>query len=173
VLVGLAALALGGALLLERQRSAAVAPVQAVASARRSTVQEVSPPPLPEPLPPVLEERSAAAATSASSSVRASRRSSGGAETSDLSEQMHLIEAARTAVAAHDSPAALAALGSYSEKFPRGSFGQEAMVLRIRALDQGGEAARASALARSFIAKFPHSPHVARLKPIAERGSSR
>jgi hypothetical protein len=67
----------------------------------------------------------------------------------------------------------LSALDSYSAKFPRGSFGQEAMVLRIRALDQAGDSGRATALAKSFVVRFPSSPHVARLKPIAERGASR
>ena len=64
-------------------------------------------------------------------------------------------------------------LDTYAAKFPRGSFGQEALVLRIRAIDQAGDSARATALAKSFVARFPNSPHVARLKPIAERGASR
>jgi outer membrane protein assembly factor BamD (BamD/ComL family) len=90
-----------------------------------------------------------------------------------LSEQIRLIEAARAGVASHDAQAALKALDTYSAKFPRGSFGQEATVLRIRAVDQSGDSARATAMAKSFVARFPNSPHVARLKPIAERGASR
>ena len=93
--------------------------------------------------------------------------------TADLSEQIRLIEAARAGVAAHDGKAAAAALDAYAAKFSRGSFGQEAMVLRIRAIDQSGDSARATALAKSFVTRFPNSPHVARLKPIAERGASR
>ena len=76
-------------------------------------------------------------------------------------------------MAARDGKAASAALDAYSAKFPRGSFGQEAMVLRIRAVDQAGDSSRATALAKAFITRFPSSPHVARLKPIAERGASR
>jgi hypothetical protein len=91
----------------------------------------------------------------------------------DLGEQIRLIETARAGVAAHDAKAATVALDAYAAKFPRGSFGQEAMVLRIRAIDQAGDFARATALAKSFVARFPNSPHVARLKPIAERGASR
>ena len=91
----------------------------------------------------------------------------------DLSEQIRLIEAARAGLAARDSRAALRALDSYASQFPRGSFGQEALVLRIRALDQAGDSARATAMAKSFVARYPASPHVARLKPIAERGASR
>jgi outer membrane protein assembly factor BamD (BamD/ComL family) len=84
-----------------------------------------------------------------------------------------LIEAARAGVAARNGKSALAALDSYAAQFPRGAFGQESVVLRVRALDQSGSSAAATALARSFIARYPQSPHVARLKPIAERGASR
>jgi hypothetical protein len=115
------------------------------------------------PLPPVVRSASAPRARVAPSA----------ASTDDLGEQIRLIEAARAGVAARDSRAALAALGDYSTKFPRGSFGQEASVLRIRAIDQAGDSARATAMAKAFIARFPTSPHVARLKPIAERGASR
>jgi outer membrane protein assembly factor BamD (BamD/ComL family) len=104
--------------------------------------------------------------SSASPSARAVASTS-----DDLSEQIRLIEAARAGVAAHDSKAALAALDGYTARFPRGSFGQEATVLRIRALEQAGDFARAGAMAKAFIARFPRSPHVARLKPIAERAS--
>lgn len=129
----------------------AAPPVQAAAPA-------VSPlPPLEAPVAPARVAR-----TDASISA-----------TTDLSEQIRLIEAARAGVAAHDAKTASAALDAYSAKFPRGSFGQEAMVLRIRAVDQAGDSARASAMAKSFISRFPNSPHVARLKPIAERAASR
>jgi hypothetical protein len=172
VLVGLAALAIGGALLLAPVRDAERAAPRGADSAPQV-------PPKPESAPaalseqPAEEEQPPPAAISASNKARPGRPASVAAEAPDLSEQMRLIEAARSAVAAHDERAASAALSSYFERFPRGSFGQEAMVLRIRALDQAGESTRASALARSFIARFPGSPHVARLKPIAERSSSR
>ena len=120
--------------------------------------------PAVSPLPPVEAPASATHAARADASASA---------TADLSEQIRLIEAARAGVAAHDAKAATAALDAYRAKFPRGSFGQEAMVLRIRAIDQSGDSARATALAKSFVTRFPNSPHVARLKPIAERGASR
>jgi len=174
VLVGLAALAIGGALLLASQRDAGRVGPRGVASAPPVLPKpESAPASLSEPRPPAEEGQPPPAAIAASNKARAGRPASVATEAPDLSEQMRLIEAARSAVAAHDESAALAALSSYFERFPRGSFGQEAMVLRIRALDQAGESTRASALARSFIARFPASPHVARLKPIAERSSSR
>jgi hypothetical protein len=167
--VGIAALI--GVLALTRQHDSAPAPVAPVKSP--VAVEVVAPPvaapaqeatPAVSPLPPV--EAPAPAARGARSDASASA-------TADLSEQIRLIEAARAGVAAHDPRAASSALDSYAAKFPRGSFGQEAMVLRIRAIDQSGDSARATALAKSFVTRFPNSPHVARLKPIAERGASR
>jgi hypothetical protein len=130
------------------------APVAPAAGAQQEVLPEVS------PLPPVEQ----AAPT---------RGSRGDSSAEDLSEQIRLIEAARAGVASQNAKAALSALDSYAAKFPRGSFGQEAAVLRIRAVDQSGDSARATAMAKSFVARFPNSPHVARLKPIAERGASR
>jgi len=176
VLIGLAAVTIGGLPVLGQHRSAVPTTASQVFSARTlPTAAKVAPPPLSEPLPSIGEERTPPVGVSGSSSgaLRAGRSSASAPVASDLSEQMRLIEAARSGLAARDATAALAALRDYSEKFPRGSFGQEAMVLRIRALDQAGDQTRASALARSFIVRFPGSPHVARLKPIAERSLPR
>jgi Outer membrane lipoprotein len=141
----------------------------------------VAPPLAPQPAQPADagQASSPAPAGQASSPAPAAERAPAPAKrraspsAADLTEQMRLIEAARGGVAARDPRAALSALDSYASAFPRGSFGQEAQVLRIRALDQQGDVARATAMAKSFIARFPNSPHVARLQPIAERGASR
>jgi hypothetical protein len=140
------------------------APQAVVAAPKAKPAAAVVAAPAPEasPLPPVEQPISAPRARSVTSAAG-----------SDLSEQIRLIEAARAGVASRDAKAALSALDGYAAKFPRGSFGQEALVLRIRAVEQTGDSARASAMAKSFIARFPSSPHVARLKPIAERGASR
>lgn len=172
VAVGVAGLALVGALVLTFQGPAASPPVTAVAPAR--VVVPPAPPRATEsaeelavsPLPPVEEPAT-------ESAPRPARGSAAPAPSAELSEQIRLIEAARAGVVGRDAKSALAALDSYAAKYPRGAFGQEATVLRIRALDQSGDSARATALAKSFVARFPQSPHVARLKPIAERGGSR
>lgn len=167
IAVGLGALAVAGALwLTSGSDPAPVAPVASNAvEAPASAVEApaVAVPPAAAPLPSVAQA-APAPPTKANSSTNAAE---------DLGEQIRLIEAARAGVASHDAKAALAALNSYSRKFPRGSFVQEATVLRIRALDQSGDSARATAMAKSFVARFPDSPHVARLRPIAERGASR
>ena len=170
--LGLGVVALIGAFVLTRQDDvtppvATVKPAAApvvVAAPVLEAPQEAAP--AVSPLPPV--EEPALAPT-----PRTARTDASAAANADLGEQIRLIEAARAGVAAHDAKAATAALDTYAAKFPRGSFGQEAMVLRIRAIDQSGDSARATALAKSFVARFPSSPHVARLKPIAERGASR
>jgi hypothetical protein len=168
-----AALVLLGALFFSGQPSAQKAPVTSVAPSPvvvAPVPQEpvVHAPEAPAALPPPLPVPSAARAV-----TRASRGPAAPPASADLSEQIRLIEAARAGVAARNGKSALAALDSYAAQFPRGAFGQESLVLRVRALDQSGSSAAATALARSFIARYPQSPHVARLKPIAERGASR
>lgn len=169
--LGMGALAVAGALWFTRgSERTSVAPARpAVASKPVGVPAPVIATPAVEtqpglsPLPPLAQAAPA----------RPTRSESSANVVEDLSEQIRLIEAARAGVASRDVKAALLALNSYSSKFPRGSFGQEATVLRIRALDQSGDSARAAAMAKSFVARFPNSPHVARLKPIAERGASR
>jgi hypothetical protein len=171
VAAGLGILAIAAALWFTRERDVAPTPPPPVVAAvppiavAPAPVLTAAEPAAVSPLPPVQGANAAPRArTNAAPAPSAPE---------DLSEQIRLIEAARAGVAAHDARAALAALDSYSARFSRGSFGQEAMVLRIRALDQAGDFARATALAKSFVARFPKSPHLARLKPIAERGASR
>jgi hypothetical protein len=174
VAVGVGALAVAGVLwFTQGSEPSPVVPAKAPAAAQavQAPAPVVAPAaeaqPAVSPLPPVespaaVPARPGPAKSDSSASVA-----------DDLSEQIRLIEAARAGVASHDAKAALSALNTYSSKFPRGSFGQEATVLRIRALDQSGDSTRATAMAKSFVARFPNSPHVARLKPIAERGASR
>ena len=90
------------------------------------------------------------------------------ASTADLGEELKLIESARAAVARGDAAAASSALGSYASRFPRGAFGQEASVLRIKTLELQGNHAQASSLAKAFIARHPNSPHVGVLQRIAQ-----
>jgi hypothetical protein len=170
VAVGLGALAAASALWFSSGADPApVAPARLpVASKAFETPAPVAAPavesqPAVSP-PPLAEQAAPARSTKSDSSAHAAE---------GLSEQIRLIEAARAGVVARDAKAALFALNNYSSKFPRGSFGEEATVLRIRALDQSGDSARASAMAKAFVARFPNSPHVPRLKPIAERGASR
>jgi hypothetical protein len=174
--VGAGVLALVGAFMLTRgDDSSAVS--KAPATAVTQSVPDVTPSPVPPSVavapPPQAAPLPAASALSLATPPRTGRSEASSGSTADLSEQIRLIEAARAGLSARNVKATNAALDAYAAQFPRGSFGQEALVLRIRALDQAGDAAGATAMAKSFIARFPKSPHVARLKPIAERGATR
>jgi hypothetical protein len=100
---------------------------------------------------------------------RAASPSSSSTSGEDLSEQLRLIDTARAAVASGDAKSASAAIASYSSRFPRGAFGQEAAVLRIETLDLQGNHTQAASLARSFLARHPNSPHVSVVQRIAGR----
>jgi len=130
--------------------------------------QEVAAPATPEPaarVPGDSPAKRAGKARPSNASSSAPSVESG----ADLSEQLRLIEAARSAVAARNASGASAALSSYRSRFPRGAFGQEATVLQIETLDLQGNHALASAQARSFLARHPNSPHVNVVQRIAGR----
>jgi TolA-binding protein len=87
--------------------------------------------------------------------------------TSEVREEIQLLDQARTAVRAEAPERALERLARYAERFPRGVFRQEAMVLRIEALRQRGDRGRAATLARQFLAEHPESPHAQRVSGSA------
>ncbi|HYJ09442.1 MAG TPA: hypothetical protein VEX18_10545, partial [Polyangiaceae bacterium] len=126
VALGVGALAVAGALwFTSGSEPKPVAPARpAVASkpveapAPVIAVPTVETQPAVSSLPPVAQAAPA----------RPTRSDSSANVVEDLSEQIRLIEAARAGVASHDVKVALLALNSYSSKFPRGSFGQEATV---------------------------------------------
>jgi hypothetical protein len=82
----------------------------------------------------------------------------------DLREEIRLLDQARAAIRAGDGGQALALLGKYARKYPRGQFRQEAQVLRVEALKQSGNQQAAVALGKKFVAAHPESPHVERVE---------
>ena len=95
------------------------------------------------------------------------RRAAPPAPAADLRDQIALIDAARTAVKAGANDRALALLRRYDANYPAGAFRPEALALRVEALDAGGHRAEARALARDFLARYPHSPVADRVARIA------
>ena len=85
----------------------------------------------------------------------------------DLRDQIALIDAARAAVTGGSSERALVLLRRYDSSYPGGAFRPEALALRIEALDQDGRRAEAQALARDFLARYPHSPVAERVARVA------
>ena len=83
-----------------------------------------------------------------------------------IGNEIEVIDAAREAVVAGDSRRALASLDGYDRKFPRGTFQQEALLLRIEALVRTGDHAGAAALAQRFMRLYPGSAHAKRLQSL-------
>jgi hypothetical protein len=138
------------------------------------TLAGVSAEPVAAPLPPL--ETAAIASTNPPTtkltpkSISSVSKSPAPADSAtDLSEQLRLIDVARSAVSAGNASAAAQALSSYGAKFPHGSFGQEAAALRIETVDLQGNHTQAAALARTFLAQHPNSPHVSLVQRIAAR----
>ncbi|HYP99517.1 MAG TPA: outer membrane protein assembly factor BamD [Polyangiaceae bacterium] len=152
----------------DKQAAAPIATQQAAAP----VVATAEPAPAPSPALPATEPAPSAAPTNAREDSAPTRRASKAApadSAADLSDQLRLIDAARAAVAAGNASAASAALTSYRTRFPRGPFGQEAAVLQIETLDLQGNHAQAAAQARSFLARYPNSPHASVVRRIAGR----
>jgi hypothetical protein len=122
--------------------------VPAPESARQ--VQTIAPVPSASVLSPAPSNRTSATTAKPGASASALR--------GDLREEIRLIDAARAAVTSHAPDQALTLLQRYTATYPTGVFGQEASVLRIEALNQSGQHARARALARDFLARHANSP---------------
>jgi hypothetical protein len=90
----------------------------------------------------------------------------------DLRDEIALMDQARTALRLGAPGRALATLEQYRSRFPRGSFGQEAAVLRVESLQASGRSARAKAEAGDFLARHPNSPHAERLRQVVRETSS-
>ncbi len=166
----IAALIFSGLLHKPSAPASTVVPAPAVV-VTAPVVAALPPEPVASPLPPV-EAAPAAGSSAAKSNAKAavssvSKTPAPADSASDLSEQLRLIDSARSAIAAGNASAASQALTSYSSKFPHGSFGQEAQVLRIEAVDMQGNHAQAATLAKSFLAQHPNSPHVSLVQRIA------
>lgn len=91
----------------------------------------------------------------------------------DLTEEIRLLDEARMALRTNNPARALTTLNRYLSQFPRGSFHQEASVLRIEALAMNGNKVQAAAEAKTFMAKHPGSPHVEKLTRLTQSPASR
>jgi hypothetical protein len=84
-----------------------------------------------------------------------------------LSEEIRLVDSARSAVRNARAGEALSRLDQYGRRFPNGRFSLEASALRIEALAALGERAQARTLAQRFIKRHPKSLLVERVRPYA------
>jgi TolA-binding protein len=165
--LAVAALALPAAVLLLRSgdagdrkvpRSSVTAPATVVA------LTPLAPPPVAEkgPRPIALKDLPALPAAPTSQPFgRGSRQPQ-----ASLADEVAQLQDAKLALKSGNPQQALAELNTYARRFPRPALGAEATVLRIEALRQMGDVARAKALAESFLAKHPSSPYAARLRSL-------
>ena len=121
-----------------------------------------APPPPPELRPPVPEVAPAAAPAPGSEDERAAAPVTGG-----MRDEIALIDGARAALGAGSPARALSLLDRYRARHPRGVLLPEALAMRIEAIDRSGDHARAQALARAFLAEYPHTPLAQRVAHVA------
>jgi hypothetical protein len=84
-----------------------------------------------------------------------------------LTRELALLEEARNAVIQGRPAAALSTLAAYEKEFAAGSMSSEATALRVEALVKAGLRDEGRAAARAFLAKYPQSPLVDRVRVTA------
>jgi hypothetical protein len=85
-----------------------------------------------------------------------------------IAQETLLLARAKSAIAKHGYPEAIAALDAYDVVAPSGVLYQEARALRVQALAEQGQRLRALDLGRAFLEQFPKSPHAKRVRAIVD-----
>jgi len=83
-----------------------------------------------------------------------------------IGDELAIIDSARASIRASDASAALALLDDHDRRYPSGPLMPEAQVARIEALVRAGDLARATPLARRFLAQHPTSTAVRRVRQL-------
>lgn len=166
--LAVAVVAIPAAILLLRGGDDAHAPQNPAPSALNAPAAEVKATPVPtapaeaDPAPLALQDLpTLPSAASATGTAPSSKQNQG-----TLADEVAQLQKAKLALKGGHPGQALAELSTYAQRFPRPTLGAEAAVLRIEALSQSGDAARAKTLAESFLAKNPNSPYAARLRSL-------
>ncbi len=162
--LAVAAVAIPAAILLRNADDST--PLEAVPSALKAPATEVKATPAPPkeadgPAPMALEDL-----PTLPSEVPAASGAPAGKPQASLADEVAQLQKAKLALKGGSPAQALAELGTYAQRFPRPMLGAEATVLRIEALSQNGDGARAKTLAEGFLAKNPNSPYAARLRNL-------
>jgi hypothetical protein len=131
------------------------------------SLESAAPPPAipninapPSPLPSRSHGSAGSRVVPASPSVEAP--SAGTSIASEIRE----LEVARQALASGTPRPAIDRLDRYDRQFPKGALQQEALRLRIEAMQAAGDPSAARSLARKFRALYPDSAHSKRLKSL-------
>jgi hypothetical protein len=164
--LAVAAVAIPAALLLRSTDDGAH--VKAVPSTLKAPASEVKPAPVAAsrhaegPAPLSLDDLPVLPAEAPQNTTPAGKPAPQGS----LAEEVAQLQKAKLALKGGNPAGALTELSTYSQRFPRPTLGAEATVLRIEALSQSGDTARAKSSAESFIAKNPNSPYASRLRSL-------
>lgn len=132
------------------------------------------PPPAPAPpRPNDTPTKDAPRVTDEDSSPKAAASGRGrrGTVAGELANQIALVDAARTALAAGNAQRALSLARQYQGEYANGAFGPEASAVKIEALVKLGRMTEARTLAERFVAAYgpgPLAERVARLTLIAK-----
>ncbi len=129
----------------------------------RSLVAAASPRPTGAPPPAATEPREAPVAAPPTHHHRPTPPAA------DLGAEIALVDAARAAISGGEAARALVLLRRYDSRFPSGTFRPESSALQVEALAHLGQAERAQALGRAFIAAHPDSPLVPRVQRAIAR----
>jgi outer membrane protein assembly factor BamD (BamD/ComL family) len=87
---------------------------------------------------------------------------------SSLTVELGMLDRARSRLTAGDPNGTLASLDAYARAFPNGGLQPEAMLLRIQALLQSGQSARAREFGALFLRQYPSSPHAMRVRSLLQ-----
>jgi hypothetical protein len=117
----------------------------------------------PDSKPEVAATKPSAKQTPQSSGSAAPKASTA----SSLVEEVAAVQKARAALAAGNATEALSVLAALDKTIPRGSLGQERVVLTIEALAASGQKGKAGQLAKAFLEANPSSPYADRVRPYA------
>ena len=88
-----------------------------------------------------------------------------------LEGELKVLDRARQALRGGDAKRAARELEEHNRRFSLGVLAPEAYVLRIELAFKRGDRAGASLLARDFLAKYPTSPHAARVRAVLAAAS--
>ena len=161
VVVGLVT---GGAVVVKRELDRPMPVAQALGLPTPASFDVAHPAAPLEPVPESVPSDSAAGPELVQREPAVRRGAT--APVADIRDEIRLLDQARSAARSGRSAQALRALAKYEQRYPRGQFRQEVQVLRMEALAQTGQAERASALAKRFLAEHPESPHVERVEDV-------
>jgi hypothetical protein len=113
--------------------------------------------------------RTAVQTTASSTAPNAPRSIAPSAPSSTLTAEVEVLDRVRRALARGDGRSALRDLDVYAQSFAQPVLGAEAYVLRVDALLEEGERAKAVALSREFLEANPASPHAPHLRSVIEQ----